>query len=110
MEFLGSKHEQKIESLSLQGHTKQKLVTMLLAEGHTLEEATELATSIRKLQNERRSKKGIHHVLVGTGVLVFGFMFTVFCYHAGYSLEIPLYGITLIGLGIALYGTYEILD
>jgi hypothetical protein len=110
MEFLESKHEQKIERLSQLGHTKQKLVALLIAEGHTQEEAIEIATSIRKLQNERRSKKGVQHVLVGAGVLVSGFMFTVFCYHAGYSLEIPLYGITLVGLGIALYGTYEILD
>lgn len=52
-------------------------------------------------------REGAQWMTAGAIMLVLGFFGSVACFHCDMSMDIPLYGLTGIGLSLVMYGLYK---
>jgi hypothetical protein len=64
---------------------------------------------IKTLHYLKRKKRGFKLVLAGSLLLVFGFIITLILFHSGNSINYAMYGLTIAGIILLLWGMTDIM-
>jgi pheromone shutdown protein TraB len=65
---------------------------------------------VKELHHKKQVKKGILWIGVGSALLIISFLLTVFFFHSGIAIDFVMYGLTTLGIIIAVIGLKFLLD
>lgn len=83
---------------------EKKLIPSVIDE----ENIAELKKLLKKLNHERKRKRGANTIVAGISLLGIGFLLTVFFFHQGTSINYAMYGFTIAGILIVFVGLIDI--
>lgn len=101
-------HFEQVEKWLAQGQTRDYIHQKLVEAGLVEEKASALVDSIVNERVSKHRQRGIILILVGSVLLVLGFLLTVFLFHANASIDLVMYGLTSVGILILLKGLVDI--
>jgi hypothetical protein len=100
----------EINAMLAQGQATEAVEKHLLNKGMDTNQVAQMLVDAKRLRNAIRTRKGSLLVLFGILILGTGFISCVVLHGSGGSITTPLYGLTLIGLTIVLFGLIMIFN
>jgi hypothetical protein len=110
MEHTPENYYNRALKLHQEGYPVKTIQMMLQKEGLKEEMLVEALCRIKLLVYKKRKNKGVSLMIGGGLLLLFGFVSTVFLFHANHSFDMIMYGFTIVGTILMGWGTYEILQ
>jgi hypothetical protein len=83
--------------------------TFLKEEGADEHTISLILGEIKTIYRIRRKKRGFKLVFIGSFLLVFGFVITLFLFHSSVSINYSMYGLTMIGIVLLLWGMVDLM-
>ncbi len=101
-------HFEQVEKWLAQGQTRDFIHQKLVAAGISEERVSQFVDTILSERLSKRRQRGILLILIGSVLLVLGFLLTVFLFHANASIDVVMYGMTGVGILILMIGLVDI--
>jgi CHASE2 domain-containing sensor protein len=86
------------------GHSSDEILSRLLKRNVNMDVAEAVLSKVKLMQDARKRRRGLRLVIAGGIVLVSAFLITFLLHVAGFDTNIPLYGLTTIGIGMLFTG------
>lgn len=86
------------------GHNSDEILSRLLKRDVNMDVAEAVLSKVKSMQDARKRRRGLRLVIAGGIVLVFAFLVTFSLHVSGVDTNIPLYGLTTIGIGLLFIG------
>lgn len=101
---------QKAKGLHHEGYPLKVIHDRLKRDGLPENELTEAMCRLKLEIYKRRKGRGVTFMVAGGFLLLIGFFLTVYMFHNEHKFDAIMYGFTITGTGLMLYGAYEILN
>jgi hypothetical protein len=86
------------------GHSSDDILARLLKRDVNMDVAEAVLFKVKSMQDARKRRRGLRLVIAGGATLVSAFLITFLLHVAGVDTNIPLYGLTTIGIGMLFTG------
>ncbi len=86
------------------GHTTDEIKARFEARGLEPLLVTEVVETVRAIRLKKRRSRGLTLTIVGSMVLVSAFLITYILHHFNVNTDIPLYGLTTLGIALLFTG------
>jgi hypothetical protein len=86
------------------GHSSDEILSRLIKREVNMEIAEAVLSKVKTMQDARKRRRGLRLIIAGGIVLVSAFLITFLLHIAGIDTNIPLYGLTTIGIGLLFTG------
>jgi hypothetical protein len=101
---------ERAQHLQREGYPLKSIQERLLKEGLPEAELTEALCRLKLEIYKRRKGRGVAFMVAGGFLLLIGFFLTVYMFHNDHKFDAIMYGFTITGTALMLYGAYEILN
>lgn len=101
---------ERAKHLQREGYSLRSIQERLLKEGLPEAELTEALCRLKLQVYKQRKGSGVAFMVAGGFLLLIGFFITVYMFHNDHKFDAIMYGFTITGTGLMLYGAYEILS
>jgi|GEM_PF-2846329 len=110
MERNASLYWNKVLQLHREGYAPQRIQSILLNEGLDELILTEAICKLKLQIYKERKSRAVKMVVIGSCILLAGFLATVFLFHNNHDFDVIMYGVTILGMIVMGYGAYEVLN
>jgi hypothetical protein len=86
------------------GHTTDEIKARFAARGLEPAMVSELVETVRSVRLKKRRGRGLMLTIIGGGVLISAFLITYILHHFNINTDIPLYGLTTLGIALLFTG------
>lgn len=86
------------------GHSSDEILNRLQKRGVDLDAAEAVMSKVKHLRDSKKRRRGLRLVIAGGATLVFAFLVTFLLHQASVDTNIPLYGLTTVGIGLLFTG------
>ncbi|MBI1782863.1 MAG: hypothetical protein HYR66_16085 [Sphingobacteriales bacterium] len=99
----------EVFQLRKQGMELSQILLQLEKQNLSTETVNAIIQQWKKIYYAKKRNQGFIYVGVGTFLMVFSFLLSVFLFYSDNSIEWALYGITFVGLSLTFKGMVDIL-
>lgn len=86
------------------GHTTDEILGRLQKRELNLEMVEAVMSKVKTLRDGKKRRRGLRLVIAGGSTLVFAFLVTFLLHIAHVDTNLPLYGLTTVGIGLLFSG------
>lgn len=101
--------QDELRRMISKGDETEKILSFLLNSGMDPQAASEMIIRERNEYLKKRRQRGFVLGIIGSALLIIGFLLTVIFFHSGVNFHFVMYGLTSIGAILLMAGLVEVI-
>lgn len=101
--------QDELRRMISKGEEAEKMLNFLLNSGIDPQSASEMIIRERSEYLKKRRQRGFVLGIIGSGLLIIGFLLTVIFFHTGVNFHFVMYGLTSLGAILLMAGLVEVI-